>query len=317
MNHSDTLSYPPPGSLGPEPAPPAPGSLSAWVLAARLKTLPAGAAPVLVGSAACAAEGSFALLPALAALLGALWIQVGTNFANDLFDYLKGADTEERAGPTRATQAGLLTKRQVTVGTIASFAFAALCGVYLIYVAGWPIALIGVASILSGLAYTGGPWPLGYHGLGDLFVFVFFGLVAVTGTHFVQSGEWSLLALLCAIPVGFLSTAILVVNNTRDARTDVKAGKRTLVVRFGERFGRREYAALVWGAPAMSFVIGHVLQSFWIFLTLLAALPALKLTRAMYRTEPGPALNPLLGQTAQLLLVYSLLLSAGLVIPLL
>lgn len=317
MNHSDTLSYPSPGSLGPEPAPPAPGSLSAWVLAARLKTLPAGAAPVLVGSAACAAEGSFALLPALAALFGALWIQVGTNFANDLFDYLKGADTEERAGPARAMQAGLLTKRQVTVGTVASFAFAALCGVYLIYVAGWPIVIIGVASILSGLAYTGGPWPLGYHGLGDLFVFIFFGLVAVTGTHFVQSGEWSLLALLCAIPVGFLSTAILVVNNTRDARTDVKADKRTLVVRFGERFGRREYAALVWGAPAMSFVIGHMLQSLWIFLTLLAVPLAFKLTRKMYRTEPGPALNPLLGQTAQLLLAYSILLSAGLVIPLL
>ncbi|MCB0221985.1 MAG: UbiA family prenyltransferase, partial [Chrysiogenetes bacterium] len=154
MNHSDTLSSP--GGLVPEPALPAPGSFFAWIAAARLKTLPAGAAPVMVGTAVAAAEGHFSALPALAALLGALWIQVGTNFANDLFDYLKGADTEERAGPVRVTQAGLLSQRQVTAGVIVSFAIASLCGVYLISVAGWPIVAIGIASILSGIAYTGG-----------------------------------------------------------------------------------------------------------------------------------------------------------------
>lgn len=312
MNASDTL--PLPGTLNPEPAMPAPGSPSAWVLAARLKTLPAGAAPVMVGTAAAYAEGGFDLMPALAALGGALWIQVGTNFANDLFDYLKGADTEERAGPVRVTQAGLLSQRQVTIGMAVSFALAALCGVYLIAHAGWPIVAIGVASILSGIAYTGGPWPLGYHGLGDVFVFLFFGIVAVTGTHFVQSGEWSPLALLCALPVGFLSTAILVVNNTRDAHTDVKAGKRTLVVRFGVPFGRLEYAALVWASIGLLFAIGHVLQNFWIFLGLLSVPLAVQLTRAMYRTDPGPRLNPLLGRTAQLLLLYSALLCIGMVI---
>ena len=312
MNHSDTLSSP--GGFVPEPALPAPGSFSAWIAAARLKTLPAGAAPVMVGTAVAAAEGYFSALPALAALLGALWIQVGTNFANDLFDFLKGADTEERIGPVRVTQAGLLSQRQVTIGVIVSFAFASLCGVYLISVAGWPIVAIGIASILSGIAYTGGPWPLGYNGLGDLFVFVFFGIIAVTGTHFVQSGIWSPLALLAALPVGALSTAILVVNNTRDAKTDVKAGKRTLVVRLGVRFGRFEYAALVWASFAALFAIGHVTQNFGVFAALLAVPLAVKLTRWMYRIEPGPELNPLLGQTAQLLLVYSVLLSIGLLL---
>ena len=266
----------------------------------------------MVGTAAALAEGYFDPLPALAALLGALWIQIGTNFANDLFDYLKGADTEERAGPVRVTQAGLLSQRQVSLGMALSFAFAMLCGVYLIGHSGWPIIAIGVASILSGIAYTGGPYPLGYHGLGDVFVFIFFGLVAVTGTHFVQSDVWSPLAMLCAVPVGLLSTAILVVNNTRDAHTDVKAGKRTLVVRFGVPFGRFEYAALVWGSFALLFAIGHVLQSYWIFLALLAVPLAVKLTRKMQRTDPGPELNPLLAETAQLLLVYSALLCVGL-----
>lgn len=296
------------------PGLPAPGSLRAWLLAARLKTLPVGAAPVLVGSAAAHADGRFSLLPALAALLGALLIQIGTNFANDLFDFLKGADTADRVGPTRATQAGLLTTAQVRAGMIAAFAAAVLCGAYLVFVAGWPIVVVGVASILSGVAYTGGPWPLGYKGLGDLFVFVFFGLVAVTGTYFVQAGELSRLSFLTAVPVGFLATAVLVVNNIRDVRTDERAGKRTLPVRFGVGFGRAEYVALVTGALTWALVTAALSGRLFLALPLFLLPEAFAVCRKLLFIEPGPALNPLLGRTARLLLLFSIFQSVGFIL---
>ena len=216
-----------------------PSKVEVWLLAARPKTLPAAAAPVVVGTAVAISEQVFSLLPALAALLGALFIQIGTNFANDVFDFKKGADTTERLGPMRVTQVGLLTPRQVMMGMWLTFGLASVAGLYLIWIGGWPIVAIGVLSIISGIAYTGGPFPLGYKGLGDLFVFIFFGLVAVCGTYYVQAGSVTMSALALGVAVGALSVAILTVNNLRDVDNDRRAGKRTLVVRMGATPARR------------------------------------------------------------------------------
>lgn len=290
---------------------PEPSSLGAWVLAARPQTLPVAVAPVAVGASVAYASGAPNWLAVGAALFGALMLQVGTNFANDVFDFEKGADDERRLGPPRAVQRGLLTPRAVRVGMAASFGLAALAGAYLIAVAGWPILVIGVASILSGIAYTGGPYPLGYNGLGDVFVFVFFGLVAVCGTAFVAIGDVPALAWIASVPVGALATAVLVVNNSRDHVTDVDAGKRTLVVRFGRRFGTYEYAALL--GSAYLVVVGAItldLASPFTALTAFTMPMAVSLGRRMAALE-GAELNPLLGGTAKLLLLHSALLAAG------
>jgi 1,4-dihydroxy-2-naphthoate octaprenyltransferase len=289
-----------------------PGSLGAWLLASRPKTLSAAAVPVLVGTACAAARGTVRWAPALAALLGALLLQIGANFANDVFDYEKGADTAERLGPTRAVQAGLLSPKSMRLGMLLVFALALALGLYLTAVAGPAILIIGCASILSAIAYTGGPYPLGYHGLGDVFVFVFFGLVAVCGTAFVELGRVPLLAVFCAVPVGALATAILVVNNLRDRQTDQGAGKRTLAVRFGRDFALAQYRALIavsYLVPlglALSRSVGPEV------LLPIASLPlALKTERAV-RSQEGRALNPLLAATAKLLLIFGLLFALGL-----
>jgi 1,4-dihydroxy-2-naphthoate octaprenyltransferase len=290
-----------------------PGSWKAWVLASRPATLTAALCPVLVGTAVAEATGGLRVGPALAALFGAFMIQIATNFANDVFDHEKGADTAERLGPTRAVQAGLLTPRQVRAGMIAAIGLAVLSGLYLTAVGGFPIVVIGVLSVLSGVAYTGGPYPLGYHGLGDVFVFVFFGLVAVCGTVFVQTGAVPPLSWVAAVPVGAIATAVLVVNNVRDRNTDVRAGKRTLAVRFGRRFGVIEYGALLglaYVAPVLAMV--WLNRSVWVLLPLLSAPIAVKLLRTLATTE-GRALNACLANTAKLLLLYGVLLSVGLV----
>src|SRR5450755_3471127 len=235
----------------PEPISVRPGSLGAWLLASRPKTLSAAAVPVLVGTACASARGAVSWGPALAALVGALLLQIGANFANDVFDYEKGADTAARLGPTRAVQAGLLSARSMRLGMVLVFALALALGLYLTAVAGPVILIIGCASIASAIAYTGGPYPLGYHGLGDVFVFLFFGLVAVCGTAFVELGYVPALAVSCALPVGALATAILVVNNLRDRQTDQLAGKRTLAVRFGRNFALTQYRALI----AISYLV--------------------------------------------------------------
>lgn len=290
-----------------------PGSAKAWVLATRPATLLVGLVPVVLGTAIAVSIGAFRAGPALAALLGAIFIQIGTNFANDVFDYEKGADTEARLGPVRVTQAGLLTPKQVYGGMFASFALAFVAGIYLTAVAGWPIVAIGLVSIASGIAYTGGPYPLGYNGLGDVFVFVFFGLVAVCGTVFVQAGAVPPLAVIASFPVGALATCVLVVNNVRDHTTDVGAGKRTLVVRLGRGFGVAEYAALV--AIAYLVPIGLVVAqvvSPWALLPL-ATLPlGVKLSRTVAREHEGPVLNAALASTAKLMLLHGMLFSAGL-----
>ncbi|KAB8144981.1 1,4-dihydroxy-2-naphthoate polyprenyltransferase [Chloroflexia bacterium SDU3-3] len=294
--------------------PPAPSPARVWLMAARPATLPAAAAPVLVGTAAAAAVGSFRPLPALAALLGALLIQIGTNYANDYFDFKKGADTAERIGPTRATQSGLLRPETVRNGMIATFALAALVGLYLVAVGGWPILVVGVLSIAAGVLYTGGPWPLGYNGLGDVFSFVFFGLVAVCGTAYVQAGAVPPLAILASLPIAALVTAILVVNNLRDVATDRVAGKRTLAVIFGPGFARAEYAALV-VAPYLLLPVIWLAGSAtpWVLLPLLTAPLAVRLVRTML-SESGPTLNRALKGTGQLELLFGLLLALGLVL---
>ena len=204
----------------------------AWILATRPRTLSAAAAPVVAGSGFAAADGVFALLPALAAMVGALLIQIATNLANDYYDFVKGGDTGDRLGPVRVTQAGILPPEAVFRGMVITLALATLTGVYLAWVAGWPVIAVGLASMLMGVCYTGGPYPLSYHGLGDVFVFVFFGPVATAATYYVQAQVWSPGAIMAGAGLGAFSTAMLVVNNLRDRETDGAAGKRTLAVRY-------------------------------------------------------------------------------------
>jgi 1,4-dihydroxy-2-naphthoate octaprenyltransferase len=287
------------------------GSLATWWLAARPATLTAAIVPVVVGSAVAHATGGVRWDTALAALLGASAIQIGTNFANDVFDAEKGADTPERLGPVRAVSAGLLSASAMRAGMIAAFALATLFGVYLTWAAGWPIVVIGVLSVASGIAYTGGPYPLGYNGLGDVFVMLFFGFVAVLGTLFVQTGALPWLGWAAAVPVGAIATAILVVNNVRDRTTDVRAGKRTLVVRWGRRFGELEYVGLLLAAYATPAALAVALDAWVIALPLLTAPAAVVLTRRLV-AEEGPPLNATLAATAKLLLAFGLLFAAGL-----
>jgi 1,4-dihydroxy-2-naphthoate polyprenyltransferase len=303
---------PPLEASAPRPGAARAGSFRAWVMACRPATLSAAAVPVLVGSAVAYVEGGIRWGPALAALVGALLLQVGANLANDVFDYEKGADTTERLGPTRTVQSGLLSARAVRRAMVLVFALALLVGVYLTSVAGVSIVVIGLCSIAAAIAYTGGPYPLGYHGLGDLFVMLFFGFVAVCGTTFVQLGTVPALAWWASVPVGALATAILVVNNVRDRNTDVLAGKRTLAVRLGKAGGIAEYALLIGAAYLVPVALLMTRQAgAWVLLPTVTVVPALVLVRQVARNE-GRALNPTLVNTAKLLFVFGLLFTIGL-----
>ncbi|MEJ7597623.1 MAG: 1,4-dihydroxy-2-naphthoate polyprenyltransferase [Kofleriaceae bacterium] len=286
-------------------------TVAIWLAASRPRTLPAAVIPVAVGTAVAAAIDRVAWVPALAALAGALAIQIGTNFANDVFDAERGADGPDRIGPTRAVAAGLISAGAMKRAMIVAFACAAACGLYLISIAGWPIALIGIASILSGIAYTGGPWPLGYHGLGDVFVLVFFGFVAVCGTAFVQVGHVPPLAVWAAIPVGALATAILVVNNLRDRAGDARAGKRTLAVRFGRTAAIGEYALLLAAAYVIPAGLAFAGRS-WAALPLVTAPLAVLRLRQLASCVDGPSFNRCLATTAQLLMIHGALFALGL-----
>jgi 1,4-dihydroxy-2-naphthoate polyprenyltransferase len=286
--------------------------LKAWVMAARPRTLPAAMAPVIAGSALAFYDGTFQPGPALAALSGALLLQVGANFANDFLDYQKGADAKGRLGPTRVTTAGLLSVRAVQTGTGVVFGLAALCGVYMALSAGWVVICIGLLSVLAAYAYTGGPYPLGYNGLGEVFVFLFFGLAAVGGTYYVQARTFTAAALAVCIPLGLLIVAILVVNNLRDIEGDRAAGKHTLAARYGAAWAQWEYRACL--GLAFLFPVGAVLAGLlpvWTLLCWLAAPMAWGLARAVSR-DTGRALNRSLGGTGSLTLVFGLLLGAGL-----
>ena len=286
------------------------GSLRAWILAARPATLTAAVSPVLVGCACAEAAGVFRLGPALGALFGAMLLQIGSNFANDVFDFEKGADTAERLGPTRAVQAGLLTPSAMRVGMLVVFALALLIGVYLTAEAGPVIIAIGIASILSAIAYTGGPYPLGYHGLGDVFVFVFFGLVAVCGSAFVHARVLPATAPVAAVAIGALATAILVVNNLRDRETDARAGKRTLAVRLGRGGARAEYVLLYAAAYAVPFVLWAQGLGPLVLLPMLTLPLAVGNVRGAFSLE-GRALNPLLVRTAKLVFFFGFSLALG------
>jgi 1,4-dihydroxy-2-naphthoate octaprenyltransferase len=282
---------------------PGPGTVKSWLLASRPKTLPAAASPVIVGTAVAINEDAFRLGPALAALLAALLIQIGTNLANDLFDFHRGADAGERLGPVRVTQAGLLKPAQVAMGTALTFGLAALVGLYLITVGGWPILVIGLLSIFSGVAYTGGPFPLGYNGLGDLFVFLFFGFAAVCGTYYVQAGAISAAAFWASIPMGALTTNILVVNNLRDIDTDAAVGKKTLAVRLGPQGARAEYILML-GLSYVSPILMWFLQV-TTPLVLLAwlSLPWVASPLRLLLHAKGRVLNKALAETARVALL--------------
>jgi len=291
-----------------------PSPVALWIAASRPRTLPAAVAPVLVGSALAYQAGSFSPLVALICLLFALLVQIGTNFANDYYDFVQGADTSERVGPRRAVASGWVApavmKRAMTLVFVAAF----VVGLTLLRFGGWPLLVIGVASIVCGIAYTGGPFPLGYNGLGDVFVFLFFGLVAVGTTYFVQAGALTPAVWASAIAIGVLAANILVVNNYRDVETDAKAGKRTTVVRFGRGFAQGQFAT----AHAIAFVIPLLLLHWapgrWLLLAPCVLLPmAWRHLRRLQSSRSPLELIALLGDTGRYLALYALILSAALI----
>ncbi len=304
---------------------PPPSRARAWLLASRPATLPAAVGPVLVGLGVAVGLGVFEFLPALGALAVALLLQIASNLANDLSDFRSGADSDDRLGPARASAQGWLSQREMLTGTGLVVGLAGLVGLYLVWVGGLPILLLGTAAIVSAFGYTGGPWPYGYHGLGETFVFVFFGLVAVAGTTYLQTLSWEPLALVAAVPVGTLITAILVVNNLRDIDADRRAGKLTLAARRGARFAMAEYdtllvfayftpvvLVLLGGASLAGGVSGGVSLA---VLLPLATLPlALPLRRVVRAGGDPRRLNAVLKGTARLSLSYSVLFAAGLAI---
>ncbi len=289
-----------------------PSAVRIWVMAARVRTLPAAIAPVLVGTSLALGSGSFRALAFVAALLGAVFIQVGTNLSNDYSDARRGADTEDRLGPVRVTAGGLVPPRQVLIATYATFGLSILCGAYLISVAGWGLLAVGAASILAGVLYTGGPRPYGYEGLGELFVFLFFGIVAVAGSYYVQVQHLPWQAFTCAVPVGLLASAILVVNNVRDIDTDRRAGKRTLAVRLGRARTRTLYTAMLTIAfltAPLPWLLGSMTA--WLLLPWVALPLAVSLTRTVRTRIDGPSLNGALARTGLLQLLFCLLFAAG------
>jgi 1,4-dihydroxy-2-naphthoate octaprenyltransferase len=289
--------------------------LRIWLMAARLRTLPVSVAPVLVGTALAGFQGVFHPLRFVAALIGAMFIQVGTNLSNDYSDARRGADTDDRLGPVRVTAGGLVPPRLVLIATYVSFGIAVLAGGYLVAVAGWQLLLVGAASILAGVLYTGGPRPYGYEGLGEVFVFLFFGIVAVAGSYFVQLKhlEWEAFAL--AVPVGLLAAAILVVNNYRDTDTDRRTGKRTLAVRLGRERTRTLFASMVY----LAYVTTPVTWAFgplkpWVLLPWLTIPLAAGVVRVVRNRTDGASLNGALAQTGMLQLAFCTLFASGLLL---
>jgi 1,4-dihydroxy-2-naphthoate octaprenyltransferase len=293
----------------------APSGVRIWLMAARVRTLPAAIAPVLVGTSLAGYLHLFHPLRFIAALVGAIFIQVGTNLSNDYSDARRGADTEDRLGPVRVTAGGLVPPRQVLVATYVSFGVAVLAGIYLIAVAGWALLAVGAASILAGVLYTGGPRPYGYEGLGEVFVFLFFGIVAVAGSFFVQVKHLHWEAFALAVPVGLLAAAILVVNNVRDIDTDRRAGKKTLAVRLGRERTRGLYAAMIYTAyllAPVTWIFGPLKP--WVLLAWLTLPLAAPVVRIVRNRTDGPGLNQALAQTGMLQLAFCMLLSAGLLL---
>lgn len=284
-----------------------------WWMAIRPRTLPAAAAGVIMGSALAWRDGYFRGDAFIVCLLVALLLQIGSNLANDVFDFERGTDTAERLGPTRVTQAGLLTPSQVKAGMIVVFGLAAVLGLYLAWIGGWVILVIGLAAILSAIAYTGGPFPLGYYGLGDVFVFLFFGIAAVAGTYYIHAGFVSAAAWWMTIPPGSIITAILVVNNLRDRESDRKAGKHTLAVRLGEHGTKIQYAFCMVIAYLVLLPAAWLNLIPWAALLAWLSLPlAIRATKVVL-TQKGRSLNAALAETGQTALVFSVLFWIGLI----
>ena len=287
---------------------------NAWMLAIRPRTLPAAAAGVVMGAAMAWRDGVFRLDIVLVCLFTALLLQIGSNLANDVFDFERGADTSERLGPTRVTQAGMLTPKQVKIGMAVVFGLSGVLGLYLVWLGGWLILLLGVAAIISAIAYTGGPFPIGYYGLGDMFVFIFFGLAAVAGTYYIQAGSISPAVWLMTLPPGLIITAILVVNNLRDIDNDRIAGKHTLAVRMGEQGTKVEYLICMVIAYIVPIPVAWAGMISWTTLIAWLSLPlAIQATRVVL-TQKGRALNAALAKTGQTALVFSLLFWLGLLL---
>jgi 1,4-dihydroxy-2-naphthoate polyprenyltransferase len=286
--------------------------INVWIASARPKTLPAAVAPVMIGGAMAYRDGKLNLAVLTVTLVAAVLIQIGTNLANDFYDYVKGADTTDRVGPLRATQAGLVTPGQMRLAFLLTFAAAALAGTYLVAVGGVPILIIGAASIICAILYTAGPFPLAYVGLGEVFVLLFFGPVAVGGTYFLQRGQINWDVLLAGLGPGLLSVAILAVNNYRDVETDRAAGKKTLAVRFGRRFGSAEYVACVVLACFVPVYLSLARgASYWSLLSLITLAAAVFPIRTVLSRPAPKVLNKVLAQTGRLLLLYGVLFSTG------
>lgn len=290
-----------------------PSTARIWLQASRPATLPAALGPVLVGLGVGIAQGAFQLGVAVACLAVALLLQVAANLSNDLFDHRSGADSTDRLGPPRAAATGLLTERQLAIGTGIALVLAAGFGLILVVVGGPVLLVLGALALVAAVAYTGGPFPYGYRGLGEVAVFCFFGLVAVAGTAYLQTGSWSVLGFAAAIPVGLLVTAILVVNNLRDIGPDTRAHKRTLAVTLGGRFAQREYLVMLlvaYAVPVVLLLVGAV--SYPVLLPLLSLPLALPLVRAVFADGDPRRLNPALKGTARLQLVFAALFALGL-----
>ncbi len=284
----------------------------AWVLASRPKTLPVAIAPILIGSAMAWDDGGFHFGAALIAVACALLITIGTNLCNDYADFISGADTEDRKGPTRVTQAGLIAPGHVKAATILIFSLATVLGMYLVDRGGWGVLLIGLASIVAGILYTAGPWPYGYKGLGDVFVLIFFGPVAVAGTYYVQTLELTSTVIIAGLAPGLLSVAILTVNNIRDIEEDRNVNKKTLVVRFGRKFGIGLWLGCVIIAALLPLEFVRATgDHVWAGMTVLILIPAMSILHKLVTIHDSALLNPLLGQTALLLLVHSVIFALG------
>lgn len=291
-----------------------PSKIESWILASRPKTLLAAVVPVMVGSALAISQNKFTLILSLIALLCAILIQVGTNFTNDLYDYLKGSDNEDRVGPQRVLASGLISPTEMKFGIITVFGFAFLFGLYLVFSAGIVILILGVLSIIAGVAYTAGPYPLAYNGLGDVFVFTFFGIVGTAGTYYIHLQEFTLLSILVSIPVGALITNILVVNNYRDIEEDRIANKYTLAVKLGKVFTRNQFIISITFSYLVLFIIYfNYNYNYWIFLPALTLPVAFRLIRMLYILK-GTQLNKTLELSAKYAALFGLLFSLGLIL---
>ena len=286
--------------------------ISLWFKSTRPRTLPAAAAPVIIGIALAFYENKINLFIAIFTLMAALLIQIGTNFANDYFDFIKGTDTDKRIGPVRLIQAGLIKKNEMLAAFIIAFIAASVLGVFLVIRGGYPVLLVGIFAIIFGILYTAGPAPLGYIGLGDIFVFIFFGLISVTGTYYLQLLKINPAVLIASLAPGFLSAAILTANNIRDIKTDKEAGKRTLIVRFGYNFGLFEYLFCIIAAHLIPVILVLITKShYFSLISVLTAIMAVKPVKIILSRPEPRYLIPVLGKTGQILLIFSILFSIG------